>query len=106
MIRVRRVGFKPALLRDVRCRRKMRYSMKQKRISPFKTGFGKGFTLLELLVVIAIIAMLLAVVMPSLKRAKQQAQALVCQSNLKQWGVLYTMYAQDYKSSLPVGWNG
>jgi prepilin-type N-terminal cleavage/methylation domain-containing protein len=66
----------------------------------------RGFTLIELLVVIAIIALLLAVLIPSLRKAKQYAQAVVCMSNLKQWGVLYTLYTQDYKSSLPIGWNG
>jgi prepilin-type N-terminal cleavage/methylation domain-containing protein/prepilin-type processing-associated H-X9-DG protein len=66
----------------------------------------RGFTLIELLVVIAIIALLLAVLIPSLRKAKQYAQAVVCMSNLKQWGVLYTIYAGDYKSSLPIGWNG
>jgi prepilin-type N-terminal cleavage/methylation domain-containing protein/prepilin-type processing-associated H-X9-DG protein len=69
------------------------------------SGEKKGFTLIELLVVIAIIAMLLALLVPSLKRAKQQAQAVIDLSRLKQWGILYKMYAQDNKDSMPIGWN-
>jgi len=66
----------------------------------------QGFTLIELLVVIAIVSLLLAILMPSLRKAKEQSQAVVCLSTLKQWGILYSLYAQDYDSSLPVGWNG
>ncbi|MBN1975418.1 MAG: prepilin-type N-terminal cleavage/methylation domain-containing protein [Sedimentisphaerales bacterium] len=51
----------------------------------------KGFTLIELLVVIAIISLMLAILIPSLKRTRNQARFLVCQSNLKQWGVLLLM---------------
>jgi len=64
------------------------------------------FTLIELLVVISIIGLLLAILIPGLRRARHQSQAVVCLANLKQWGILYTLYAQDYNSSLPVGWNG
>lgn len=66
----------------------------------------KGFTLIELLVVVAIIALLLSVVVPGMRKARQKAQAVICLSNLKQWGLLYTLYAQDNAASLPVGWNG
>lgn len=69
-------------------------------------GYKKAFTLIELLVVIAIIALLLSVILPSLKKAKQKAQEVVCRSNLRQWGIMFTMYTQDYDNSLPVGWNG
>lgn len=55
----------------------------------------KGFTLIELLVVIAIIALLLAILMPGLQRARKQARAVACLANLRQWGVVFLMYAQD-----------
>jgi len=49
-----------------------------------------------LLVVIAIIALLLALLMPSLKLVRQQAKASVCQSNLHQWSLVFSMYDNDY----------
>ena len=56
-----------------------------------------GFTLIELLVVIAIIALLMAILMPSLRRAREQAKASVCQSNLHQWSLVFSMYDNDYQ---------
>lgn len=56
---------------------------------------AKGFTLIELLVVIAIIAMLLSIIMPSLKKAKEKAREIICKSNLKQWGYVAAMYGED-----------
>ena len=68
----------------------------------------KGFTLIELLVVIAIIALLLSIIMPGLRKAKQKAQEVICRSNLKQWGLCYSLYAVDNDDSFPqsVGGNG
>jgi len=60
----------------------------------------KAFTLIELLVVIAIIALLLAIIMPALKIAKQQAGAVACLSNEKQIVFAWRMYADDNDSSL------
>lgn len=60
-----------------------------------------GFTLIELLVVIAIIALLLAILMPGLQMAKKKAQALVCRTNLKQWGLAVALYAQNNNDSFP-----
>jgi len=61
----------------------------------------RGFTLVELLVVIAIIALLMSILMPALSRAKKQANAVVCQANLQQWGMIFALYATDNEGSLP-----
>jgi len=62
-----------------------------------------GFTLIELLVVIAIIALLLAILMPALQRVKRHADTVACQSNLHQWGLMFSMYTGDYNSRF-FGW--
>jgi prepilin-type N-terminal cleavage/methylation domain-containing protein/prepilin-type processing-associated H-X9-DG protein len=63
----------------------------------------KAFTLIELLVVIAIIALLLSVVMPALKKAKNHAQAIICLSALKQMSMAWTFYADDNDDVLVYG---
>lgn len=59
-----------------------------------------GFTLIELLVVIAIIAILMAILIPALNIAKEQARGVACMSNQKTMGLAYVMYANENDSSV------
>ena len=61
----------------------------------------RGFTLIELLVVIAIIAILAAILFPVFAKAREKARQASCQSNLKQIGLAFLMYMQDYDGRWP-----
>lgn len=80
-------------------------TMKCSSIMSTKNSHKSGFTLIELLVVIAIIAVLMAILMPSLQRIKKQAQAVVCENNQHSWALLFQMYAQDYNDKLMPGFD-
>jgi len=81
--------------------------IKEDRRTPWMTrkGFTRrkygGFTLIELLVVIAIIAILMAILMPSLNRVREQARDISCRSNVKQIGLVIFMYLQENEFKMP-----
>jgi prepilin-type N-terminal cleavage/methylation domain-containing protein/prepilin-type processing-associated H-X9-DG protein len=62
----------------------------------------RAFTLIELLVVIAIIALLRGILLPALRRARNQARAVICRMNLKQWGSVLNLYTEDNSGCFPI----
>lgn len=60
-----------------------------------------GFTLIELLVVISIITLLISLLLPALRTARNSARAVLCSSNLRQLGIVFPIYANDNEGQLP-----
>jgi prepilin-type N-terminal cleavage/methylation domain-containing protein len=61
---------------------------------------GRAFTLIELLVVVSVIAILLAILMPGLRKTRDAARRIRCGSRLRQWGVAIQMYTNDSDGKL------
>jgi prepilin-type N-terminal cleavage/methylation domain-containing protein/prepilin-type processing-associated H-X9-DG protein len=82
--------------------KRIRAGMNQSKV-PIKSNWNHAFTLIELLVVIAVIALLMAILIPVLRSAREQGYRVVCLSNLKQLTLAWTAYATEYDGKMVRG---
>jgi len=73
-----------------------------------KTQEAEGFTLIELLVAISVLALIIALLLPTLNASREVARLAICQSNLRQQGIGFASYVTDYRFQMPFrpGWAG
>src|SRR5215469_2334728 len=71
------------------------------RASLLRQADGSGFTLVELLIVIAVIAVLMGIFLAAFAKARQTANSVSCESNLRQWGMATQIYASENNGFLP-----
>jgi prepilin-type N-terminal cleavage/methylation domain-containing protein len=81
----------------------VRFSLREGVVSMSKR---RGFTLIELLVVIAIIAVLMGILMPTLRKVKEQGNMIKCLGNLKQWNLNFAMYVDANEGKFYSGVDG
>jgi prepilin-type N-terminal cleavage/methylation domain-containing protein/prepilin-type processing-associated H-X9-DG protein len=78
------------------------YRYEEKKRKREQKYLHRGFTLIELLVVIAIIALLMAILIPTLQKARKQTKVIMCQANLKQWSLVWSMYTNQNDDKFPM----